>query len=217
MGLLRALSRGAQKRARPLTVKRYDKEYFDKWYRRQRVNAPADIRRKVALAVVQTEYVLGRAIHDVLDVGCGEGAWRTHLRALRPRVRYLGVDPSDYAVTAFGRARNIKKAAFGELASLRLDRRFDLVVSSDAMHYIADDELRRGFPELVRRAGGVLFLEVLTADDDIVGDLEGLIRRPAAWYRKFFREHGLAQIGPYTFAAPPAQSGLSAMELAYKP
>ena len=198
-------------------MKRYDKEYFDKWYRRQRVNAPADVRRKVTLAVAETEYVLGRTLQDVLDVGCGEGAWREHLRALRPRVRYLGVDPSDYAVATFGRARNIKKAAFGELASLRLDRAFDLVVSSDAMHYVSDDELRRGFPELVRHARAVLFLEVLTAEDDIVGDLEGLIRRPSAWYRKLFRDHGLAQVGPYTWAAPPVQRGLSAMELAYKP
>lgn len=198
-------------------MKRYDKEYFDKWYRRQRVNTPADVRRKVSLAVVQAEYFLGRALRDVVDVGCGEGAWRAHLRALRPRVRYLGVDPSDYAVQTFGRTRNIKKAAFGELSSLRLDRQFDLVVSSDAMHYVRDDELRRGMPQLVHLAGGILFLEVLTADDDIVGDLDGLIRRPASWYRKLFREQGLVQVGPYTWAAPAIQSGLSAMEHAYKP
>jgi SAM-dependent methyltransferase len=198
-------------------VKRYDKEYFDKWYRRQRVNAPAEVRRKVALAVVQAEYFLGRALRDVLDVGCGEGQWRDHLRALRPRVRYLGVDPSDYAVATFGRERNLRKAAFGELASLGLDRQFDLVVSSDAMHYIPDAELRRGLPTLVTLAGGILFLEVLTADDDIVGDLDGLIRRPATWYRKLFREHGLLPVGAYTWAALPLQGSLAAMEVAYKP
>jgi len=198
-------------------VKRYDKEYFDKWYRRQRVNAPAEVRRKVALAVVQAEYFLGRALRDVLDVGCGEGQWRDHLRALRPRVRYLGVDSSDYAVATFGRERNLRKAAFGELAALGLDRQFDLVVSSDAMHYIPDAELRRGFPALVKLAGGILFLEVLTADDDIVGDLDALIRRPASWYRKLFREQGLLPVGAYTWAAPPLQGSVAAMELAYKP
>lgn len=198
-------------------MKRYDKEYFDKWYRRQRVNAPAEVRRKVALAVVQAEYFLGRALRDVLDVGCGEGQWRDHLRALRPRVRYLGVDSSDYAVATFGRERNLRKAAFGELAALGLDRQFDLVVSSDAMHYIPDAELRRGFPALVKLAGGILFLEVLTADDDIVGDLDALIRRPASWYRKLFREQGLLPVGAYTWAAPPLQGSVAAMELAYKP
>jgi SAM-dependent methyltransferase len=178
-------------------VKRYDKAYFDKWYRRERVNSPADIRRKVALAVAQTEYWLARGLRNVLDVGCGEGAWREHLRALRPRVRYLGVDPSDYAVATFSRARNIRKASFGELASLKIRETFDLVVSSDAMHYIPDEELHRGLPELVRLGHAIFFLEVLAAEDDIVGDLEGLIRRPMPWYRKLFREHGLRPVGPY--------------------
>jgi len=195
-------------------VKQYDRAYFDKWYRRQRVNTPAEVRRKVTLAVAQAEYFLTRTLRDVLDVGCGEGAWREHLRALRPRVRYLGVDPSDYAVATFGRARNIRKAAFGELASLRLRRQFDLVVSSDALHYVPDDELRRGLPALVKLARGIVFLELLTADDDIVGDTEGLIRRPAAWYRKLFREHGLLPVGAYAWAAPPLHETIAAMELA---
>lgn len=193
-------------------MKQYDQAYFDKWYRRQRVNTPAEVRRKVALAVAQTEYFLTRTLRDVLDVGCGEGAWREHLRALRPRVRYLGVDPSDYAVATFGRARNIRKAAFGELASLRLRRQFDLVVCSDALHYVPDDELRRGLPALVQLAGGIVFLELLTADDDIVGDLEGLIRRPAAWYRKLFREHGLLPVGAYAWAVPRLHDSIAAME-----
>ena len=181
-------------------MKRYDKAYFDKWYRRERVNSPADVRRKVALAVAQTEYALARTLRNVLDVGCGEGVWREHLRALRPRVRYLGVDPSDYVAETFGRARNIRKASFGELASLNIEELFDLVVSSDAMHYIPDNELRRGFPELVRLGHGIFFLEVLTADDDIVGDLEGLIRRPEAGYHRLFRENGLQPVGPYMWA-----------------
>jgi len=195
-------------------VKQYDRAYFDKWYRRQRVNTPAEVRRKVTLAVAQAEYFLTRTLRDVLDVGCGEGAWREHLRALRPRVRYLGVDPSDYAVATFGRARNIRKAAFGDLASLRLRRQFDLVVSSDALHYVPDDELRRGLPALVKLARGIVFLELLTADDDIVGDTEGLIRRPASWYRKLFREHGLLPVGAYAWAAPPLHETIAAMELA---
>ncbi len=193
-------------------MKRYDKAYFDKWYRRQRVNAPSEVRRKVALAVAEAEYFVGRTLRDVLDVGCGEGAWREHLRALRPRVAYLGVDASDYVAERFGRSRNIHKAAFGDLASLHIDRTFDLVISSDALHYIDEDELRRGFPELVRLAGGILFLDLLTAEDEIVGDLQGLIRRPAAWYRKLFREHGLRPVGAYTWAAPAIQGTISELE-----
>lgn len=194
-------------------MKRYDQAYFDKWYRgRQRVNSPAEVRRKVALAVAEAEYFLQRPLRDVLDAGCGEAAWLPHLRALRPRVHYLGVDASDYVVERFGRARNIVKAAFGELASLHIERRFDLVVCSDALHYVADDELRRGMPELVHLAGGILYLEILTAEDDIVGDIEGLIRRPSAWYRKIFRANDLVPVGAYTWAVPGVHRYLSKME-----
>ena len=88
----------------------------------------------------------------------------------------------------------------------------DLVVCSDALHYINDDDVRAGLPELVRVAGGVLFLEVLTADDDIIGDLNGMIRRPAAWYRKLFEKAGLTACGPYTWLATSLRDDAAALE-----
>ena len=194
-------------------MKRYDRAYFDRWYRsRKQVNSRTEVRRKVAMAVAVAEFFLHHPVRNVLDVGCGEAAWLPHLRALRPDVAYLGVDPSDYVVDRFGESRNIRKAAFGDLASLRLREQFDLVVCSDALHYVDDRELRRGLPELVRLARGTLFLEVLTADDVIVGDLEALIRRPAAWYRKLFRGAGLTPVAPYSWASPEAAENLAALE-----
>ena len=131
--------------------KQYDKHYFDRWYRgRHRVHEKGDVQRKIAFAVAAAEYFQRRALRSVLDIGCGEGAWLPQLRALRPRVQYAGVDSSEYAVAQFGRARNIRSGGFGELASLKIGRRFDLVVCSDVLHYVDDDELRRGLPELVR-------------------------------------------------------------------
>ena len=195
-------------------MKRYDRAYFDHWYRgRNRVSSKDDVLRKVSLAVTMCEYFLHRSLRSALDVACGEGAWQPHLKALRPRATYLGFDPSDYAVERFGAARNIRKAAFGELASARRHRRYDLIVCSDALHYITDDEIHAGLPELVRLAGGVLFLEVLTADDDIIGDLHGMIRRPAVWYRKLFQTAGLTQAGPYTWLAPALREDAAALEV----
>ncbi len=186
-----------------MTTKRYDRAYFDHWYRgRNRVSSRDEVRRKVSLAVATCEYFIRHPLRSVLDVGCGEGAWQPHLADLRPKAKYLGLDPSDYVVERFGASRNIRKAAFGELASARLRRPFDLVVCSDALHYVPDDEIRAGLPELVRLAGGVLFLEVLTADDDIIGDLNGMIKRPAIWYRKLFEKVGLLQVAPYSWLAP---------------
>ena len=104
-------------------VKKYDRAYFEKWYRnpRSRVSSSAEVRRKVALAISVAEYFLRRTIRTVLDVGCGEGAWLPHLRALRPRVSYRGLDASEYVVERFGASRNISRAAFGALPKLRLE------------------------------------------------------------------------------------------------
>ena len=195
-------------------TKQYDEKYFDKWYRgRARVHAAGELRRKVALAVASAEYFLRRSPRTVLDVGCGEGAWQPELRALHPRLKYLGLDPSEYAVARFGRERNLRRAAFAELRSLRLPRRFDLVVCSDVLHYVADDDIRRGVKELVRLTAGVAYLEILTAEDDIVGDLEGFIRRPAAWYRKVFQGAGLRAAGPYLWLSPALQTSVAQLEV----
>lgn len=56
--------------------KTYDRAYFDRWYRRGGIGGAARLARKVALAVVTAEYHLERPIRSVLDIGCGEGAWR---------------------------------------------------------------------------------------------------------------------------------------------
>ena len=194
-------------------MKRYDRAYFDHWYRgRNRVSTKDDVRRKVSLAVAECEYFLRRRLRSVLDVACGEGAWQPHIEDLRPSAKYLGLDASDYAVQRFGAERNLRQAAFADLRSQRLRGPFDLVVCSDALHYISDDEIHAGLPELVRVAGGVLFLEVLTADDEIIGDLNGMIRRPAAWYRKLFEKAGLTAAGPYTWLAPSLRDDAAALE-----
>jgi SAM-dependent methyltransferase len=196
-----------------MTAKRYDKHYFDRWYRGStRVHSEAEVRRKVTMAVGVSEYFLRRTLRSVLDVGCGEGAWFTHLAVLRPKITYLGLDPSDYAVQRFGRERNIRKAAFGDLGSVRLPRTFDLVVCSDAMHYMNDDEIERGLPHLVAASNGLLFIEVLTKEDDVVGDLQGMIQRPAAWYRKRLDALGALQAGPYTWLAPSLRDSAAALE-----
>lgn len=184
-------------------TKTYDRAYFDRWYRHRstRVNEQAEVRRKVALAIATTEYFLHRKIVNVLDVGCGEGAWLAHLRAFRPRIEYLGLDSSDYAVARYGRSRNIRKATFGDLPSLDLGT-FDLVVCSDVLHYVDEDEIRAGAGAIARLCEGIAYIEVLTSEDDIVGDLDAFLRRPAVWYRNVFRRVGMHQVAPYCWLSP---------------
>ena len=199
-----------------MTRKTYDQAYFDKWYRgAQRVNSPAEVRRKALLAVSVTEYFLKRSIRSALDIGCGEGAWLDHLRAARANVEYMGLDPSEYAVRRFGERRNIQRASFGDLPSLNLRRKFDLVVCSDVLHYVGDTEIRAGVAEIARLCIGVAFIEVLTKEDDVEGDLHDMKRRPAKWYRKTFADAGLMTVAPYCYLAPSLFANAAELEVPY--
>jgi SAM-dependent methyltransferase len=195
--------------------KQYDKAYFDRWYRgrKTRVSTHAEVRLKISLAVAVTEYFLRRPLRTVLDIGCGEGAWFPHLRALRPRVVYTGLDSSEYAITRFGKERNIRKASFGDLPKLKLGV-YDLVVCSDVLHYVPEDEIRAGIKTVAEVTDGVAFLEVLTKEDEVVGDLEAFFRRPAAWYRKLFAGTGMTFVAPYSWVSPAFKDAVAELESA---
>lgn len=178
--------------------KRYDRDYFERWYRRPatRVEAPGALARKVRLALSAAEHLLGRPVRTVLDVGCGEGEWGVVLRRLRPRLRYTGVDDSAYAVRRFGARRNVRRGTVGALGELGLRGPFDLVVCCDVLHYVPTDELARGFPALAALLGdGVAYVELFTSADEIEGDLLGFHERPPSFYRRLFRRAGLAPRG----------------------
>jgi len=197
-------------------TKTYDRAYFDKWYRHPQhsVASPAELRRKVALAVALAEYYLGRPIRNVLDVGCGEAPWRAHLRALRPEASYRGLDASEYVVARYGRSRNIGLARFGQLEHLRFDQRFDLIVCSDVLHYLKPAEIRAGLLGVADMLEGVAFLEAFTRQDDPAGDLQGFVSRNAAWYLREFRAAGLLPCGSHAYLGPRLLRKVAALERA---
>ncbi len=71
------------------------------------------------------------------------------LKKLRPDIRYTGIDPSPYAVRRFGKWRNILWGSFGELP--RLATSYDLIICSDTLYCVPDDELIIGLEILVQR------------------------------------------------------------------
>jgi SAM-dependent methyltransferase len=177
-------------------VKQYDRAYFERWYRsRRRVVTVDAIRRRAHAALSIAEYFHARPVRTVLDVGCGEGSWRVVLRKLRPRLRWTGVDPSEYVVRRFGRRRGIRHGSLANLADLHLRGPFDLIVCSDVLHYLPTPEIRRGLPELVRLLDGITWLDAFTVDDAMDGDREGWHLRTAAQYRRLFGEVGLVSVG----------------------
>ena len=194
-------------------TKHYDRAYFDRWYRDGGIGGPARLARKVALAVATAEYHLERRIRSVLDIGCGEGAWRAPLRKLRPRVQYLGFDASEYAIARHGRTRNLRLARFGDFATLRPCAPADLLVCSDVLHYLPTRELDRGLPALADLCGGVAFIEVFAREDETEGDDHDFQPRPAAFYRRRLRAVGLQPLGSHCWLSPARVPLATALEL----
>ncbi|MFC4764751.1 class I SAM-dependent DNA methyltransferase [Dyella koreensis] len=196
--------------------KAYDRAYFDKWYRdpSHAVGSPAELRRKVAMVVAQAEYYLARPIRNVLDVGCGEATWRAPLRALRPDIHYRGLDASEYVVARYGRSRNIGLARFGQLAELRFDQRFDLIVCTDVLHYLKPAEIRAGLVGIGEMLEGIAFLEVFTSKDDVAGDHDGFNSRAPGWYLREFSQVGLLSCGSHCYLGPRLERHIAALERA---
>ncbi|QBB72150.1 class I SAM-dependent methyltransferase [Pseudolysobacter antarcticus] len=193
----------------------YDRTYFDRWYRQENlgIGSRQALMRKARLAISTAEYYLGRPIHNVLDIGCGEGVWQPVLKAERPKISYLGLDSSEYVVERFGRTRNIRLATFGQLGELRFDEGFDLIVCSDVLHYVRTPELKRGLRGIAEQLQGVAFLELFTADDALAGDTDGFIARSPRWYLSTFREAGLISCGSHCYLGPHLTAAVATLEV----
>jgi SAM-dependent methyltransferase len=196
----------------------YDAAYFEKWYRSptHRVRTRAQVSRLVRFVVGAAEYVLDRPVRTVLDVGAGEGHWQPLLKSLRPGVRYVGVEPSEYAVRRYGASRHLIRGGIADLGALDLRRHapsgFDLVVSCGVLNYVPDAELHRGLRTMCALTRGIAWLELFTADDSIVGDTSTMTRHPARWYRAAMRRAGFQPVGLHLHV-PRRATGLSELEV----
>jgi SAM-dependent methyltransferase len=190
----------------------YDAAYFQRWYRGRQATPRAELARKVAMAVAIAEFYWQRPLRSVIDVGCGEGAWRAPLLKLRPKLQYRGVDASEYAVARYGRTRNLALASFGQLEHLRFGPPADLLVCSDVIHYVPTAELRRGLSGFAELCDGVAFLELYARGDRIRGDKHGFLSRPAANYRRWFREAGFVACGSHAYLSPNLHANAVALE-----
>ena len=160
------------------------------------------------------EYFLRRKLRTVLDVGAGEGRWGVELRRMRPGVRYVGLDPSEFIVRRYGRRRGIRRGSFETLPDLAVGRGYDLIVCADMLQYVANAPLKRGVHHLASLLGGVAFLEAYTSGDDMEGDLEGWHPRTKAEYRRIFRGAGLVACGMHCYLSERVADRAVELELA---
>jgi len=203
----------SHERSRRVRPEQFNASFFDRFYRhpRHRVRTPTSLRRQAALAVSAAEWVLERPIRSVLDIGCGECEWRAAVARLRPGIRYVGVDPSPYVLERF-RHRGVRPGSFNTLGDLSLNRPFDLVVCVSVAQYLRATELARGLRALAPLVGGVCYLEIFTAADDVEGDVRGRLRRSAPWYRRVLHRAGLRGVGLHLYVGPLARPLLTQME-----
>jgi SAM-dependent methyltransferase len=164
----------------------FDKAYYDRFYRDRatRVTTPARAR---ALADFVCAYLrhLGVPVRDVLDLGCGLGAWRGAVERHHPRAKYTGVEVSAYLCRRYGWTP-------GSVVDYAPARPADLVICQGVLQYLPDPDARRAVENLGRATRGGLYLEVLTREDwarncdrsTTDGDVN---LRPAAWYRRLLR------------------------------
>ncbi len=196
--------------------KRYDRAYFDRWYRdpRSRMWTRVAVDRKVRMVLGIAEHLLERPVRSVLDIGCGEGSWQPVLKRYRPGIAYRGVDGSAYAVERFGRRRNIVLGEVGRLERTGIGGPFDLVVCCDVLHYVPTADVRRGLRFMAERTGALAYLEAYAWDDEIEGDRGQFQRRRAAEYRRLFHEAGFVPVGLHCYVTPAMAGDLTRLETA---
>jgi SAM-dependent methyltransferase len=194
--------------------KKYDKAYYERWYRSsRRVVTPAATLRKARLALAAAEFVLGREVRTVLDVGCGEGPWRRILKQARPAIDYTGVDSSEYVVRRYGKRRNIRLGTLGSLGGIGLRGKYDLVICVDVVSYIPTPELKRGLTAVRRLARGIAYIDAYTIADEFVGDLHGWHHRSETAYRKMFAAAGLVACGLNCWLPRAEEYRMTALEM----
>ncbi|MET7459324.1 class I SAM-dependent methyltransferase [Nonomuraea sp. NPDC005501] len=138
------------------------REWIARWDRQQEGYLPdREERFKVLIDAVEAA---GRPDPLVLDLGCGPGSLSARLVDRLPKATVIPVD-ADPLLIGLGRAAypelpfvSLDLRTPGWTASLGLDRPVDVAVSTTALHWISEPDLRRVYAELasVMRPGGLL-------------------------------------------------------------
>jgi SAM-dependent methyltransferase len=137
----------------PMPVADYDDGWDNRWADMRRLGPTGRHLRRIV-----TRLTKGLGVETVLDVGCGEGSL---IRALQPTLpaRYAGGDFSEAALSAARRLSPDVDFFHLDLVKGGVDRRFDLVLCTDVVEHVDDDDA--AFANLAAMTGRYLLVATM--------------------------------------------------------
>lgn len=180
-----------------MTKTEFNAEYYRRYYenRSTAVVTPAQRRAEVRFVLAFCAHI-GVDIRRFADVGAGTGWWAREFTRQCPRCREIETyDASADAARLYGH----RKISVEQLGG----RPADLVVCRDVLRYLTDTAAARGIERLRRKCRGVLYLHVVTRDDEVdeaASDMSGHFR-PARWYLRKLAAAGFVNAGMGLFVS----------------
>lgn len=178
-------------------VPRFDERYYRRYYLdpATRVVSRIQGRAEVRFVLAFCDHI-GLDVRRFADVGAGTGWWAREFARQRPACRHIETfDASAEAAKLFGHRRlPVEKLAGGPA---------DLLVCRDVLRYLPDSRARTGIRRLARKCRGVLYLHVITRDDEVdeeASDMTGYFRA-TAWYLEQLAAAGFINAGMGLFVS----------------
>jgi SAM-dependent methyltransferase len=183
--VVRILASYAKRSAMTALSQHAAREWIERWDRQQEVSLPDREERFTAL-IDAVEAGAGRADPLVLDIGCGPGSLAVRLAERLPKATIIGID-TDPVTLALARAAypdlvvvDLDLREPGWPASLPLDdRKADVAVSTTALHWLPEPDLRKFYAELatVLKPGGLLLNgDHFKVDTPVLARLDTVLR-----------------------------------------
>ena len=181
--------------------------HFDAAYYRRYYETPATAvvtaemqKNEVSFVLAFCDYI-GLTVRRFTDVGAGTGWWgREFAKQCSSAEIVETFDASEDACRVYGHKRSTVQTLSGPAS--------DLVICRDVLRYVADTQIDRAIKRLAAKCRGVLYLHVITSDDDIdeeASDMEGAFRS-TAFYRKRLRAAGFRDCGMGLFVSSRLKS-----------
>lgn len=176
----------------------YDADYYEREHRQWFEHPDVDFFRFLG-----REITAHRPEGRVLDVGCGRGAFLTHLHQAHPQLRLEGIDLSRQT------ADHPFPIHQGSLFDLRDEAGFDAITSSMVIEHVPDPALFLTRSRDLLRPGGRIYCHTI-ADDSVLYATARWLRRAGVVspYNRVYSRHHLHHFSRRSLASLAERCGL---------